>query len=77
MLSCIAFTVGLGNLWRFPYFCYIGGGSAFVIAYVIMLLLVGMPLFCMEVAIGQFASLGCVAVWKVCPMFKGDFEEAC
>ncbi|KAK2188076.1 hypothetical protein NP493_144g01030 [Ridgeia piscesae] len=36
-----------------------------------MLAAVGLPLFFMELAFGQFASLGPISVWKINPLFKG------
>jgi len=45
--------------------------GAFLVPYVIMMLLLGMPLFYLELALGQFASLGPIAVWRICPLFKG------
>uniref|UniRef100_A0A7M4FH58 Solute carrier family 6 member 9 n=1 Tax=Crocodylus porosus TaxID=8502 RepID=A0A7M4FH58_CROPO len=39
--------------------------------YFIMLVFCGIPLFFMELSFGQFASQGCLGVWKVCPIFKG------
>ncbi|ESO93994.1 hypothetical protein LOTGIDRAFT_205669 [Lottia gigantea] len=71
MLSLIGYAVGLGNIWRFPYLCYKSGGGAFLIPYVIFMLLCGMPLFFMEVTYGQFASLSPVTIWSISPLFKG------
>ena len=45
--------------------------GAFLIPYVIMLALVGLPLFFMELAFGQFASLGPITIWRINPLFKG------
>ncbi|KAM7535481.1 hypothetical protein Aperf_G00000091586 [Anoplocephala perfoliata] len=71
ILSCIAFAVGLGNVWRFPYLCFKNGGGAFLVPYVIMLVCIGLPIFFLEFAFGQFASLGPISIWSISPLFKG------
>jgi len=45
--------------------------ASFLIPYVITLVMAGLPLFFLEMAIGQFSSLGPISVWKVLPLFKG------
>lgn len=72
LLYCIGFAVGIGDIWRFPILVYQNGGGAFFAAYFIVMVLVAIPLFSMELAVGQFSSLGPIAVWKCLPVAQGE-----
>ncbi|XP_006872443.1 PREDICTED: sodium-dependent neutral amino acid transporter B(0)AT1 [Chrysochloris asiatica] len=72
MLTCVGFCVGLGNVWRFPYLCQSHGGGAFMIPFLILLVVEGIPLLHLEFAIGQRLRKGSVGVWSsIHPALKG------
>ena len=71
-LTSLGVAVGLGNIWRFPYICYENGGGTFLIPYCICLLLCGLPLYLMEMLLGQYAGTSCTKVFALmAPGFKG------
>jgi len=46
-------AIGLGNVWRFPYISGKYGGAAFVLLYLVFLVLMGLPIMVMELAVGR------------------------
>ena len=54
-------AIGLGNVWRFPYIVGQYGGAAFVLLYLVFLVIMGLPIMSMEFSVGR-ASRKSVAV---------------
>ncbi|XP_043500880.1 sodium-dependent nutrient amino acid transporter 1-like [Polistes fuscatus] len=71
LMSCIAMSIGLGNVWRFPFTAYENGGGVFLIPYIIVLFVVGKPFYYLEMILGQFTSRSSVKMWSAVPAFRG------
>ncbi|MGN1281931.1 MAG: sodium-dependent transporter [Succinivibrio sp.] len=78
LLIAAGCSIGLGNVWRFPYMAGQYGGSLFVIIYLVFLLALGVPLVTIELAIGRssrrsigmsFETLTPGSKWKYCKYF--------
>lgn len=56
MLATAGSAIGLGNIWKLPYMIGVNGGSAFVLVFVLCILLVGIPLMMTEILLGRRAQ---------------------
>ena len=45
-------AIGIGNVWRFPFIVGQNGGGIFVLIYLLMLVIMGLPVLTMELAVG-------------------------
>lgn len=57
-------SVGLGNIWRFPYVAGDNGGGAFLIIYVLCVLLLGLPVMVAEFSIGRASKRNAVGAYR-------------
>jgi len=72
LFSCISVSVGLGNVWRFPYLCYKNGGGTFLLIYFLAMFACGIPMFFQEVAAGQYLGTGGLTmVGQLVPILQG------
>ena len=74
LLAAIGFSVGLGNIWRFPYVAGENGGSAFVIIYLACAFVIGLPLLVSELAIGRLGRLDPPGCFRVVATRSGRSE---
>jgi neurotransmitter:Na+ symporter, NSS family len=64
VLAAVGSAVGLGNMWRFSYVAAEGGGAAFVILYVLMIAVLGIPLMLCELTVGRRTRLSPVGALR-------------
>jgi len=65
LATVIGVAVGLGNVWRFPYMVGQFGGAAFVLMYVVLAVVVGIPALMGEWALGRHTRRGSVGAFEV------------
>ena len=58
-------AIGLGNVWRFPYITGEYGGGAFVLLYLIFLVILGLPVMVMEFAVGRASQKSCAQAFDI------------
>src|SRR5689334_12369965 len=63
LLTIVGVSVGLGNVWRFPYMVGKFGGAAFVLFYVLVAALIGVPALMAEYALGRHTRRGTVGAF--------------
>jgi len=66
ILAAAGSAIGLGNLWKFPYVAYENQGGAFVLIYMIAVLVVGIPIMVAEILLGRStnrSTVGAFLVW--------------
>lgn len=64
ILAAVGSAVGLGNMWRFPYVTAEGGGAAFVLFYIAVTFIMGIPIMMGEFAIGRNTRLSPIGAWR-------------
>lgn len=57
-------SIGLGNVWKFPYLAYRGGGGIFILVYIAIVILLARPMVEMETAIGRHGRADTVSVFE-------------
>ncbi|MBS4538615.1 sodium-dependent transporter [Clostridium sp. D2Q-11] len=64
ILAASGSAIGLGNLWKFPYNTGMNGGGAFVLLYLLFLILIGMPLMLAAITLGRRTQLSVFGAYK-------------
>jgi NSS family neurotransmitter:Na+ symporter len=60
IMAAVGSSVGLGNFWRFPYTAGENGGGAFIVIYLLCVLLVGLPLLMAEYGMGRKSGMSAI-----------------
>ena len=64
ILAAAGSAIGLGNLWSFPYKTSANGGAAFVITYILSVLVIGIAVMVAEIYIGKRAQANPITAYK-------------
>lgn len=64
LLATAGAAIGLGNLWKFPYLMGRNGGFPFLIAYLVFIVLLGVPVLMLEMSLGRYSGKDPVSSYK-------------
>ncbi|GAP22036.1 sodium-dependent transporter [Leptolinea tardivitalis] len=64
LAATLGSAVGLGNIWKFPYLTGSNGGAAFLLVYIICMLLIGIPVMVSELTLGRAARSNAIATMQ-------------
>jgi NSS family neurotransmitter:Na+ symporter len=64
LLAAIGSAVGLGNIWRFPFQTAENGGAAFLVVYLLAVLIIGIPALLSEFVIGRRANINAIEAFN-------------
>ncbi|UCD64991.1 MAG: sodium-dependent transporter [Candidatus Zixiibacteriota bacterium] len=64
ILAATGSAIGLGNIWKFPYITGVYGGGAFVLVYLVCVVIVGLPLMVAELMIGRRSKKNPVGAFR-------------
>ena len=64
-------TPFFSSSYRFPYLCFKNGGGAFLVPYFILIVAGGVPMYYLEILMGQYTRSGTIKIWDICPIFRG------
>lgn len=64
VMAAAGSAVGLGNIWRFPYLTGQNGGAAFVVIYLLCVVLIGVPVLMNEMALGRMTGKSTIGTFK-------------
>lgn len=65
VLATAGSAVGLGNVWRFPYMTGENGGAAFILIYIVCILLLGLPGMISEFVVGRYAQTNAARAYDI------------
>lgn len=71
LMAMLGAMIGAGNIWRFPYITGQEGGGAFILAYLVLLVVLAIPGLIAEVALGRYAGRGVIGAFRKIVDSKG------
>lgn len=75
VLAIAGSAIGLGNVWKFPYITGINGGGAFVLVYLLCVMLCGLPIMLCELAIGRHTGKNPVDAFKALQLRRSRLAD--